>query len=74
MLVPQYKEMKVPGKLQCHVKKNILLNILKYPYIYTVSLIDTLPEISIVRKTSLQQEDWYWSDTDCSYPRSITDT
>lgn len=37
-------------------KKNILLNILKYPYIYTVSLIDTLPEISIVGKTSLQTD------------------
>ena len=72
ILVPQYKEMKVPGKLQCHLK-NILLSILKYPYIYIVSLIDTLPEISTVRKISLQQEGWHWSDTDFSYPRSVID-
>lgn len=72
ILVSQYKEMEVPGKLQCHLK-NILLKILKYPYIYIVSLTDTLPEISIVWKISLQQDDWHWSDTDFSYHTSVRD-
>lgn len=47
--------MTVPRKLHHHIQ-NIILNILKYPSICIVLLMDTLPGIGIVRKISLHQD------------------